>query len=126
MIGLCRVGPPVGSDRSDGDAVSWLERVDIATDLLDDPDDLVAEREIFPLTDRAVDRMHVGGTDEPFRRPEDRIGRSRFRLVFVCESGFADSVHDERFHGSSVVPQPRPCNGIAPPTEDLPAVSFPY
>ncbi len=102
MIILSSERPPVRRDRPDCDAVSRAELRDLIADRLDDPDSLVTECQVLPVSNRTVDGVDIGGTDESLCRADDSVRGAWFRYIFVDESSLADSVHYECIHWSSL------------------------
>src|SRR6056297_1607940 len=102
MIILSSERSPVRCDRADCNAISRAEISDVITHRLDDSNSLVSKCQLLPVSDRTVDGVDVGGTDESLRRADDSVCGSGFRYDLVDESGLADAVHNECVHWGSL------------------------
>jgi hypothetical protein len=98
VSGLGGEGAPVGGDGADGHAVARLEEAHQVADLLDDADGFVSEGEVGPLTDRAVGRVHVGGTDECLGGSDECLEWAGFGDGLVHEPHLTNLAHDECTH----------------------------
>ena len=82
-----------------------LEVADVAADLLDDADPLVAEdrcRDFMPGIVPA-DHVQVGAADGAGGEPDDRVGRLLdLRLGDVVEADVPDPVEDDGLHSPEV------------------------
>src|SRR4051812_27068529 len=87
-----------GHERAD-DELTWLDAADVAADLLDDADVLMAHRaRLLHRVDAAV-WPQVGSADAGRRQPDDRVGRLLDgRVRTVLDSDVARCVHNGSTH----------------------------